>query len=86
MILTILGYVLSVALVIPVSLCLIGRHKTKSEYTNRIAYQMIGVLLAMVICVVWICVKPYAWWALLIAFVVLCCIAKIAVRIYRKKQ
>ena len=86
MVFAILGYILSVVLVVPVILYLTSRHMTKSEYMNRIACQMIGVLLAMVICAVWICIKPSAWWVLLTIFVVLCCIAKIAVQIYRKNQ
>ena len=80
MLLSILGYLLSVLIVVPLVLYLFSLRKSQNEYLNNITYQMLGVILATIICVVWICIKPSAWWILLIELVVLCCIARFAIK------
>ena len=86
MIFAILGYLLSALILVPIALYLLSLYNTKNDYINRIAYQMVGVLVAVLLCIVWICIRPMAWWALLIEFVALCCIANVAVKIYRKRE
>lgn len=85
MISAILGYLASVLFLVPIVLFLVSRHATTNEYINRISYQMIGVLSSIVICIVWICIKPSAWWALLVEQLTLICFAYIGVMIYKKR-